>query len=171
MGFWVTVRGTSLDRVIITISSLLNNYDNHLDITVIVPSTDVAWTLFEGDGGTRSWLRNSPSCSSAISVLTLRERKPGFMSSRLMSPDRSRLRATSAKHMSYSGEHVSHTRSATGFFISVAIIELTSWLLLSTLLLSCPTEKSHANLQEMWKKDGVARSLFWRFFQMFKLNH
>ena len=73
--------------------------------------------LFVGEGGSRSWLRNSPSCSSAISVLTLRDREPGFISGRLTSPDSSRLRATSAKHISYDEEHVSHTHSITRFYI------------------------------------------------------
>ena len=60
--------------------------------------------LFSGDGGTRSWLRNSPSCSSAISVRTFRDKQPGFISGRLTSPDSSRLRATSAKHISFNRE-------------------------------------------------------------------
>lgn len=66
-------------------------------------------TLLGGDIGNKNWLRNSPSCSSAISVLTLRDRQPGFMSGRLISPDSIRLRATSAKQMSYSRKPINHT--------------------------------------------------------------
>jgi len=56
-----------------------------------------------GGGGSRSWLRNRPSCSSASRFLTLRVREPGFMSGRLASPDRHRLRDTSAMQMSFVG--------------------------------------------------------------------
>lgn len=63
-------------------------------------SPDLSWTLFWGEGGSRSWLRNSPSCSSAMSVLTFRDKHPGFISGKLTSPDRSRLRATSARQIS-----------------------------------------------------------------------
>lgn len=67
--------------------------------------------FFGGVGGSRRWLRNSPSCSSAMSVLTFRVREPGFISGRHMSPDSSRLRATSAKQMSYKQEQASGTCS------------------------------------------------------------
>lgn len=63
-------------------------------------------------------MRNSPSCSSAMSVLTLRDRQLGFMSGRLTSPDSSRLRDNSAKHMSYSGERVSCTHQILSFCFS-----------------------------------------------------
>lgn len=86
---------------------MLNYSYNQFDKSVIllyVCSPDASWMLFLGDGGTRSWLRNSPSCSSAISVRTFRDKQPGFISGRLTSPDSSRLRATSAKHISYNRE-------------------------------------------------------------------
>lgn len=74
--------------------------------------------LFLGDGGNRSWLRNSPSCSSAIKVLTLRDKQPGFISGRLTSPDSSRLSATSAKQISYKNYHGGQTQEITYFDLS-----------------------------------------------------
>lgn len=62
------------------------------------------WMLLWGDGGSRSGPRNSPSCSSAMSDLTLRDKEPGFMSGRLTSPDSSRLKATSARQISCTNE-------------------------------------------------------------------
>lgn len=149
---------------------LFINSNNPVDICEIIPcicSVCASPVLFGGDVGNRRWLRNSPSCSSAISVLTLRDRQPGFISGRVTSPDSSRLRATSAKHMSYSRKHISHTHTkwTTKLYVSqiiiiintiiIIIIELTSWLLLSILLLSCPTEKSHTNLQKKFKKSEL----------------
>lgn len=72
--------------------------------------------LFAGDGGSRSGPRNIPSCSSAMSVLTLRDKEPGFMSGRLTSPDSSRLKATSARQISYAEEERSQIISNTRFF-------------------------------------------------------
>lgn len=85
------------------------------DMTLCSP--DASWMLFLGDGGSRSWLRNSPSCSSAISVLTLRDKQPGFISGRLTSPDSSRLRATSAKHISYKAERELVTQTSNHTFL------------------------------------------------------
>lgn len=74
--------------------------------------------LFLEDADTKYGLINNPSCSSAKSVLTLRDREPGFISGRLTSPESSKLRATSAKHVSYSREKVTNTHSSTIFYVS-----------------------------------------------------
>ena len=58
------------------------------------------WERAEGAGGSRSWLRNRPSWSSASRFLTLKDREPVLMSGRLTSPDRPRLKDTSARQMS-----------------------------------------------------------------------
>lgn len=78
-------------------------------------SPDASWIVFVWAAGRRSWLRNRPSCSSAISVLTRRDRKPGFISGKLISPDSNRLRDTSARQMSYIGDRVRQMHSIPSF--------------------------------------------------------
>lgn len=94
---------------------LFRNYDILEIMTVCLP--DALWVLFLEDAGSKYWLINNPSCSSAKSVLTLRDKEPGLISGRLTSPDSSKLRATSAKHVSYNRENVTNTHSSTIFYI------------------------------------------------------
>lgn len=99
--------GANLSRVIIYKQTefiiCYNRFDRSETILRVCLPGEL-WMLFWGDGGSRSGPRNSPSCSSAMSVLTLRDKEAGFMSGRLTSPDSSRLRATSARQMSCTKE-------------------------------------------------------------------
>lgn len=95
-----------------------------------VCSPEALCVVFLGDRDSScNWPRNSPSCSSARSVLTLRDKYPGFISGRLTSPDSSRLRATSAKHISCKTDNVpdKHSKTNVDFHKKMRTYQLTAF--------------------------------------------